>query len=77
MEIQEFVNGAESLRDGLLKQAMHYLGNGSDAEDAVQETLLKLWTVRERMLQRCSTWLRLCVETYRLTCFVTQDVMCR
>lgn len=49
MEIQEFVNGAERLRDGLLKQAMHYLGNGSDAEDAVQETLLKLWTVRERI----------------------------
>ena len=49
MEIQEFVNGAESLRDGLLKQAMHYLGDGSDAEDAVQETLLKLWSVRERI----------------------------
>ena len=49
MEKQEFVNGAERLRDGLLKQAMHYLGNGSDAEDAVQETLLKLWTVRERI----------------------------
>ena len=48
MEIQDFVNGAESLRDGMLKQAMHYLGNGSDAED-VQETLLKLWTVRERI----------------------------
>ena len=49
MEIQEFVNGAESLRDDLLKQAMHYLKYGSDAEDAVQETLLKLWTVRERI----------------------------
>ena len=49
MEKQEFVNGAERLRDGLLKQAMHYLGDGSDAEDAVQETLLKLWTVRERI----------------------------
>ena len=49
MEIQEFVNGAESLRYGLLKQAMHYLKDGSDAEDAVQETLLKLWTVRERI----------------------------
>lgn len=49
MEIQEFVNGAERLRDGLLKQAMHYLGNGSDAEDAVQETLLKLWIARERI----------------------------
>ena len=49
MEKQEFVNGTERLRDGLLKQAMHYLGDGSDAEDAVQETLLKLWTVRERI----------------------------
>ena len=49
MEKQEFVNGAERLRDGLLKQAMHYLRDGSDSEDAVQETLLKLWTVRERI----------------------------
>ena len=49
MEIQEFVNGAESLRGGLLKQAMHYLMNDSDAEDAVQETLLKLWVARERI----------------------------
>lgn len=49
MEIQEFVNGAESLRGGLLKQAMHYLMNDSDAEDAVQETLLKLWIARERI----------------------------
>ena len=49
MEIQEFTNSVETLRDGLLKQAMHYLGNVSDAEDAVQETLLKLWVVKERV----------------------------
>lgn len=49
MEIQEFVNSAESLRAVLLRQAKHYLGDGSDAEDAVQETLLKLWTACERI----------------------------
>ena len=43
MDIQEFIHGVEGLRSNLLKQARHYLNDADDAEDAVQETLVKLW----------------------------------
>lgn len=49
MEIQEFIDGVDEVRGCLLKQAMHYMGNSSDAEDAVQETLLKLWLAKDRI----------------------------
>lgn len=49
MEIQEFIQGAERLRSDLLRQAKSYLANADDAEDAVQETLVRLWTARERI----------------------------
>ena len=49
MDIQEFIHGVEGLRSNLLKQARHYLNDADDAEDAVQETLVKLWVVRDRV----------------------------
>lgn len=49
MEIHEFIQGAERLRNDLLSQAAHYLTDADDAEDAVQETLLRLWMARERI----------------------------
>lgn len=49
MEIQEFIHSAEGLRSDLLRQAKHYLDNLDDAEDAVQETLVKLWVARSRI----------------------------
>lgn len=49
MEIQEFIHCVERLRDDLLQQANHYLDNSEDAEDAVQETLVKLWIARNRI----------------------------
>lgn len=49
MEIHEFIQGAERLRNNLLGQAGHYLADADDAEDAVQETLLRLWMARERI----------------------------
>lgn len=49
MEIQEFIQGAERLRSQLLRQARSYLTDADDAEDVVQETLLRLWTARERI----------------------------
>ncbi|MGN0052750.1 MAG: RNA polymerase sigma factor [Bacteroides sp.] len=49
MEIHEFIQGAERLRNDLLRQAAHYLTDADDAEDAVQETLLRLWMARERI----------------------------
>lgn len=50
MEIQEFIHCVERLRDDLLQQANHYLDNSEDAEDAVQETLVKLWIARNRIV---------------------------
>ncbi|MGN0310281.1 MAG: RNA polymerase sigma factor, partial [Bacteroides sp.] len=49
MEKQEFIQGAERLRSQLLRQARSYLNGADDAEDIVQETLLRLWTARERI----------------------------
>ena len=51
MDIQEFIHGVEGLRSNLLKQARHYLNDAEDAEDAVQETLVKLWVVRDRVAE--------------------------
>ena len=42
MEIQEFIQGVSELRDGMLRIANHYLNSRDDAEDAVQDSLLKL-----------------------------------
>lgn len=49
MEIQEFIHSVERLRSDLLRQAMHYMDSTEDAEDAVQETLVKLWMARDRI----------------------------
>lgn len=49
MEIQEFIHTVERLRGDLLLQARHLLDSEEDAEDAVQETLVKLWVLRERI----------------------------
>ncbi|MGM9713302.1 MAG: RNA polymerase sigma factor [Prevotella sp.] len=49
MNTQEFIESVESLRGGMLQQARRYLHDTDDAEDAVQETLVKLWTLRDRI----------------------------
>lgn len=49
MEIQEFIQCAERLRGDLLQQANLYFSNSEDAEDVVQETLVKLWIARNRI----------------------------
>ncbi len=49
MEIQEFIHSVEKIRSDLLRQARRFLDNPEDAEDAVQETLVKLWMVRDRI----------------------------
>ena len=46
MEIHEFIHSVERLRGDLLRQARRLL----DSEDAVQETLMKLWIMKERIL---------------------------
>lgn len=47
METQEFIHHVEKLRSNLLRQAKRMLHNDDDAEDAVQETLVKLWMLRD------------------------------
>ena len=49
MEIQEFIHSVERLRGDLLRQARRLLNSEEDAEDAVQETLVKLWMLRDRI----------------------------
>lgn len=50
MEIYEFIHSVERLRGDLLRQARRLLDSEDDAEDAVQETLMKLWIMKERIL---------------------------
>lgn len=47
--MQELIYSVEKLRKHLFIQAKHYFDNTEDAEDAVQETLLKLWINKERI----------------------------
>lgn len=49
MEIQEFIHSVERLRGDLLRQTMRLLDSEEDAKDAVQETLVKLWMLRDRI----------------------------
>ncbi len=49
MEIHEFIHSVERLRGDLLRQARRLLESEDDAEDAVQETLVKLWMLRDRI----------------------------
>lgn len=52
MEIRDFIQGVDELRSHLLRQARHYLDSADDAEDAVQESLLKLWMAKDRITDR-------------------------
>ena len=39
------------MRPALLRMAIRYLENSDEAEDAVQDALLKLWFLRDRLDQ--------------------------
>lgn len=49
MERQEFERWIDQLRPRLKAEAVRLLGNDDEAEDAVQETVLKLWQMRMQM----------------------------
>src|SRR5574344_706815 len=49
MEQKEFEIEVRKLRSRLLHQAQRYLDHGDDAEDATQEVLLKLWSMRQEL----------------------------
>lgn len=44
-----FGRQVKQLRPGLLLAAMRYTADGAEAEDAVQETLLRCWAARSRL----------------------------
>lgn len=49
MERQEFEIEAKRIRPALLRMAERYMESADDAEDVIQEVLLKLWFLRERL----------------------------
>lgn len=50
IEKNEFIYNVRHLRKDLLLQARRYFDNTEDAEDAVQETLAKLWVAKNTKL---------------------------
>ena len=48
MTIQQFIDFAQRQRPTLLLTAKQYLSSAEDAEDVVQEVLIKLWGARTR-----------------------------
>lgn len=51
MEQNEFEIEAKRMRPALLRMAIRYLENSDEAEDVVQDALLKLWFLREKLDQ--------------------------
>lgn len=51
MEQNKFEIEAKRMRPALLRMAVRYLENSDEAEDVVQDTLLKLWFLRDRLEQ--------------------------
>ena len=49
MENQKFEIEAKRMRPALLRLAVRYMEDADDAEDVVQEAMLKLWFLRERL----------------------------
>ena len=70
MTTEEFENEAELVRPILVATAAHMLGSDSEAEDAAQETLAKLWGMRGELRSPMAALARavvrnLCVDTIR------------
>ncbi len=49
MNLQQFKSEIMPLREKLLSYSLSMLGHMDDAEDTVQETLLRLWNIREQL----------------------------
>ena len=50
MTAEEYKQQAEALRRQLLQVAQRYLGTTDEAEDVVQDAMLKLWLIRDRLV---------------------------
>ena len=49
MTTEEFKLEVQTIRPRLISQAQRYLDNTDDAEDVVQDALLRLWQMREQL----------------------------
>lgn len=49
MDTKSFTYQAERLRPAITAYALRICGNGEDAEDVAQDTLLKMWSMRDDM----------------------------
>ncbi|MDR0427406.1 MAG: RNA polymerase subunit sigma-70, partial [Dysgonamonadaceae bacterium] len=49
MEIEQYKNNILPLRNNLIQYAGNLLNNADEAEDIVQEVLLKLWYIRSKL----------------------------
>ena len=49
MEREEFCTLARQLRAGIMALSQRFLKDEAEAEDNVQDTLLRLWTIREKL----------------------------
>ena len=49
MEQQEFEEWVRRMRQRLVAEARQRLGDADEAEDTVQDTVLKLWAMREKL----------------------------
>ena len=49
MEQQEFEEWVLRMRQRLVAEARQRLGDADEAEDTVQDTVLKLWAMREKL----------------------------
>ncbi len=70
MTTEEFEHEAGQLRSMLVATAAHMLGSDSKAEDAAQETLAKLWAMRDELRSPMAALARavvrnLCVDSLR------------
>lgn len=48
MDDKEFIRLAELYKDSVFRLSYSYLGNKTDSDDAVQNTLIKLYTVKKK-----------------------------
>ena len=70
MTTDEFKQQAEELRLQLISVAQKYLGNTDEAEDIVQDTMVKLWLMREQLKSpisafACMVTRNLCIDCLR------------
>ena len=54
MEQKEFETRIRQIRPKLYAEALRLLTDGDEAEDVTQETVLKLWTIRQQLEIYCS-----------------------